>query len=335
MLVAAGVAITSLLLTGCSAIRAMGEQTGIDLALSGLVSTLETTYGVTAVTHKEINAEYQFQVSVTIDAGEVSRDNRVGVITTVDETLGGSAFGSAMVRFSIGTDTAPLYSQDVFGDDHLATDLEYWAAVEAAVGEVSFSISSDPDGDGPLTRARGVNSLIAIDYGLLGSIELDNTALDTWGSPGVSAMGTLPDANAARVLRELTATIPPHDYADPDLALGISLDWTSEPQAANWILRSSTLVYDMTDPVAWEATDPAASTDWPIAVEAASRIAAGGIRGSQFGYFSEQDLGGIVRFGECSTELAANAQDTKLFERLQSAGVVMPPGSAAGWCSGA
>ena len=334
MLAAAGLAIAALMLTGCSAIGAMGEQTGIDLALNGLVSTLETTYGVTAVTRKEMNAEYHFSVSVTIDASEVSRDNRVGVITTVDETLGGSAFGSAETRFSIGSDAAPYFSQSVFGYDRLAADLEYWAAVEAAVGEVSFSISDDPDGNGPLTRARGVSSLTPIDYGLLGSIELDDTALDGWGSPGVSATGTLPDADAARVLRELTATIPPLDYADPDLALGISLDWTSEPQAANWILRSSTLVYDMTDPVAWEATDPAASTDWPIAVEAASRIAAGGIRGSQFGYFSEQDLGGIVQFGECSTELAANAQDTKLFERLQSAGVVMPPGSAAGWCSG-
>ena len=334
MLVAAGVAITGLLLTGCTAIRAVGEQTGIDLALSGLVSTLETTYGVTAVTHKEMNADYQFQVTVAIDAGEVSRDDRVGVITTVDETLGGSAFGSAMTIFSIGTDAAPQYSQDVFGDDHLASDLEYWAAVEAAVGEVSFSISSDPDGDGPLTRGRGINSLTPIDYGLLGSIELDDTALDGWGSPGVSAMGTLPDADAARVLSELTATIPLLDYAGPDLALGISLDWTSEPQTVNWTLRSSSLVFDLTDPLALAATDPAASADWPSAVEAASVIAAAGIPASQFTYIGLQGVGGFVHFGTCASELAVSPVDTGLFDGLRSAGVVMPPGSAAGWCSG-
>jgi hypothetical protein len=141
------------------------------------------------------------------------------------------------------------------------------------------------------------------------------------------------------VLRELTATIPPLDYADPDLALGISLDWTSEPEAANWTLQSSSLVYDLTDPLALAVTDPAASADWPIAVEVASVIAAAGIPSSQFTYSGLQGLGGFVHFGTCASELAVSPADispadTGLFDGLQSAGVVMPPGSAAGWCSG-
>lgn len=317
------VALLALSLSGCSAITAVGEQTSIDLALSRLVSTLESEHGVTAVTRKDMNAEYHFSVTVTVD--EVPREKRVDVVTAVDEVLGGSAFGSAAVQFTIGGEMLPSYSQYLFGADTLATDLEYWAAVEDAIGEVSFGISSDPDGDGPLTRARSVYRDTAMDFALLGDIQLDETALDSWGSLGVSATGTLPSAGAAAALAELTTSIPLRDYLEAEPGLSLSLDWMGE-QGGMWTLTSASL--------SDEASDPAASTDWPIAVHAASVIAGAGIHESHLGYFSNFGMGGIVWLGECDGELAVGPVDTELFDGLVSAGVVMPAGSAPGWCSG-
>lgn len=317
-------------LTGCSAITAVGEQTGIDLALAGLVSTLESDHGVTAVTTKNMDADYRFSVTVTIDT--LPADKRVDVITAVDDVLGGSAFGSASANLWIGPADVPEYSQRVFGADTLAGDLDYWAAVEDAVGPVSFSISEDPDGDGPLTRARNVYRETAMDYSPLTALALDETAFDSWGSLGVSAMGSLPSAEVAVVLAALTETIPLRDYADLDQPTSIALDWSGE--TANWYLTSSSLRYDLEDPQSLATTDPVESTDWPIAVAAASRIAGAGIPPSHFLYSGSEGLGGTIWLGECSTEPQANDGDGLLFTALQTAGVAMPAGSAPGYCSG-
>ena len=333
-LVIAAAAAGALALTGCTELGAISEQTQIDVALNGLVAALEADYAVTAVTSKRMDVDYSFTVNVAIEADEVDAANRSEVITLVDETLGGGAFDDATTWFSIGGDALPLYSQNVFGLDTIDGDLDYWDAVEQQVGAVNFSISSDPDGDGPFTRTLGVHSDAVIDYTALAGIPLDDTALNAWNSFGVSAMGSLPSAGASAVLAELTATIPPHDYNNPEAPLALALDWVGEPEVANWYLTSASLDYDMDDATSLELTDPAASADWPIAVEAASRIAGSGIRASLFGYFNAQNLGGAVWFGECSTQPEANALDEALFTALQSAGVVMPEGSAPGWCSG-
>lgn len=330
--VIAAAAVGVLMLSGCTEIGAISQQTQIDVALGGLVSELETDYGVTAVTDKQMDAEYRFSVAVTIASEEVDRANRAAVISTVDEALGGSAFDNTTAWFTIGTDLAPVFSQNHFGADTLQSDLEYWSAVEEAVGDVSFSISDDPDGAGPLTRARGVYSPTPIDYGALAGVALDATALDSWGSLGASAMGSLPSAEVAGVLVALAETIPLRDYADPDQPTSIALDWSAE--TATWYLTSSSLQYDLEDPASLATTDPAASPDWPIAVVAASRIAGAGILHSHFLYSGSSGLGGIIWLGECSAEPEANDGDRLLFAALQSAGVVMPAGSAPGWCSG-
>jgi len=310
-------------LTGCSAITAVGEQTGIDLALTGLVSSLESDHGVTAVTTKNMDADYRFSVTVTIEALPV--DKRADVITAVDEVLGGSAFGSASANLWIGPGDYPVFSQSVFGEDTLARDLEYWSAVEEAVGPVSFGIYEDPDGDGPRTRTRGVSLPTAMDYSALVGIELDPTALDSWGSLGVSAVGTLPGSEAANALAVVSADIPLRDYADPGQPIGLSLDWT-EPDAAQWTVTSGSLPDD--------ASNPTASTDWPAVVDAAGKIAASGIRNSHFAYFSDFGAGGVVFFGDCMVDLAVGPVDADLFDGLVAAGVAMPAGSAPGWCSG-
>jgi hypothetical protein len=333
-LVIATAVATALMLSGCTEIGAISEQTQIDVALNGLVGTLESDHGVTAVVSKQMDVDYNFTVHVAIDAREVDAANRGEVITLVDEALGGGAFDSATTWFQIGDDVLPLYSQNVFGLETLESDLEYWTAIEQEVGAVSFSISSDPDGNGPLTRTRGVHRETVIDYTALTGIPLDETALDAWGSLGVSAMGSVPSAEATAVLAELTPRIPPQDYTEPEAPLALALDWVSEPEVANWYLTSSSLQYDMDDATSLELTDPAASADWPIAVEAASRIAGSGIRASLFAYFNAQNLGGAVWLGECGTQTESNAIDEALFTALQSAGVVMPAGSAPGWCSG-
>jgi hypothetical protein len=327
----AAAALCALSLSGCAVIGAAGQQTAIDVALSGLSSGLEAEHGVTATTTKQMDAEYRFRVTVTID--EVPRDKRVAVITAVDEVLAGSAFDGASAWFGIGGEALPVYSQNVFGLDTLESDLDYWSTVEDAVGEIGFGISDDPDGDGPLTRARSVYRETPMDYGPLVDIELDDTALDSWGSLGVTAVGSLPSAETAAVLSTLAETIPLRDYANLDEPLSISLDWSTET-GATWFLLSTSLKYDQTDPETLAATDPTATRDWPVAVAVASRIAGAGIQSSLFGYTGTDNLGGIVWFGECGTEPQANDADEALFAALQTAGVVMPAGSAPGWCSG-
>lgn len=326
----AAAALVVLSLSACTEIGAIGEQTAIDLALGGLENSLTSDYGVTAVASKQMDAEYHFSVTVTIDRVPVAK--RADVITAVDEVLGGSAFGSASARLAIGPDDVPVYSQSVFGEDTLAGDLDYWAAVEDAVGPVSFGIFEDPDGDGPLTRARNIYRETDLDYSALAGLSLDVTALDSWGSLGVSAMGGLPSTEVADVLAVLTETIPLRDYAELDQATSIALDWS--PGTATWYLVSSSLDYDLEDPETLATTDPAASADWPIAVAAASRVAGAGIPPSHFLYSSSEGLGGIVWLGECSAETQANDGDRLLFAALQTAGVDMPNGSAPGWCSG-
>ena len=277
---------------------------------------------MTAAPATQMDADFQYTVTVALDPAGITPANRAAVITAADETLGGSAFGSASVNLVIGEYE---YSQAVFGQDSLAGDLDYWAEVERAVGPVIFSISGDPDGDGPQTRARSIQSSTAVDYAALDSIELDASALDSWGSPGVYATGTLPSAAAAALLNELTEMIPLMDYEDPDLAIGILLDWSADPEVAQWTVVSSSLPGD--------ATNAAASADWPTMVAAASRIAIAGIRGSHIAYVNRQGLGGVVTVGACTGTLDAVIPSTDLFAALQTAGVPLPEGSAPGWCS--
>lgn len=316
--VAVGVTIAALTLTGCTEIRSIGEKAGIDLALQSLAATLDESYGITAVTAAELDQNYHYSVNVSLDADGVTTQNRVGLITAVDETLGGSAFGSADVRFAIGDYENDYYSQGVFGLDTLPGDLRYWEAVEAAVGEVSFGISSDPDGDGPQTRARNIHRPSAVDYAALQQIELDATALDTWSSAGITAYASLPSAAAAEVL----IGFPALDYTVVDQPLGLGLDWSSQP---TWTLLSASLPD--------EATDPAASADWPVAVDAVSQIVASGIRGSQFTYMSPFGAGGIVYLGECAGEQSVGPGDEALLAGLVAAGVELPEGTAPGWCA--
>jgi len=322
-LVAAALA-AALLLTGCTEVKSIGEEAGIDLALTGLTTALDEQHGVTLNSATSMDADYRFAVTVMIDRAEVTADNRDAIIHAVEETLAGGAFGSATRWFSIGTDAEPYYSQNIFGLETLTTDLEYWHAVEDVVGDVSFSVS-EPEGDGPFTRIRSIQKSSPMDYGALASVSLDSTALDSWGSPGVGAQGTLPSAEIAAALAAVTEIVPFYQYSDGAQPPAVDLMWSGLTNTSSWTLHSSGPA-DL-------ATDPEASSDWPVAVEVISLLIAAGVADSHFSFFNDATAGGIVHLGECDAEISAGPPDTELFDSLRAAGVALPAGSAPGWCS--